>query len=169
MNPLLVPIDALNRAGVRYVVVGGFAAVMLGVNRVTADIDIVLDLDPAQVRRAIEALLAVGLSSRLPVDPRLFADPATRDKWIREKHMLVFTMIDAAGRGVSVNLFVESPVDFENLFARSSGASVQGTSLRLCAIDDLIDMKRAAGRPRDLLDVADLELIRDRLGGGSAP
>jgi len=126
MSPFLAAISALNRSGVRYVVVDGFAAVMHGVNRVTADIEIVLELDPDQSHRAIEALLAAGLSSRLPVDPLLFADVTTSEKWIRENRMLVLTMIDPAGRGVSVDVFVQSPVDFEGLVNRSSSATVQG-------------------------------------------
>ena len=68
--PLFEPIfDALNRNGVRYVVVGGVAVVLHGVARLTGDLDLAVDLTPSEARKAIDALVACGFRSRLPVDP----------------------------------------------------------------------------------------------------
>ena len=55
--------DALNRARVRYVVVGGFATVLHGHARLTADIDLVIDLSPAEVRKALDTPCARSTSS----------------------------------------------------------------------------------------------------------
>lgn len=57
----------LEQADVRFVVVGGVAVVIQGYARLTADIDLVIDLDPPNVRRTIDALVARGLRPLLPV------------------------------------------------------------------------------------------------------
>ena len=57
MPELLEPIfDALNRADVRYVVVGGLATVLHGYARLTADVDLIVDLVPAEARKTIAAI-----------------------------------------------------------------------------------------------------------------
>jgi uncharacterized protein (DUF1330 family) len=58
---------ALERAGVRYLVVGGVAVVLHGFLRTTADLDLVIQLDPANVRRALDALTDLGYQPRAPV------------------------------------------------------------------------------------------------------
>ncbi len=51
---------ALQDAKVRYVLVGGLAVLLQGVDRLTAVIDLIVDLAPGQASRAVETLLAIG-------------------------------------------------------------------------------------------------------------
>jgi len=74
----------------RYVVVGGLALVLHGVDRLTADIDLAVDLAPEAAAILIATLLAAGYRPAAPVDARLFADPATRAAWRRERGMQAF-------------------------------------------------------------------------------
>lgn len=157
---LLEPLfDALNRAGVRYVVVGGVATVLHGFARLTADVDLAVDLSPTEARKAIAALVGLGLRPRPPVDPMTFADPDIRGSWIRDKGMRVFSLWDPARPMREVDLFVEHPVSFEDLFARAEVMPLATTSARVASIPDLIELKRRAGRPQDLLDIEALEAI----------
>ena len=152
--------SALNAANVRYVVVGGLAVVMHGYPRLTADIDLVVDLAPLEARRAVDALLALGLKARAPEDAIGFAHAETRQRWIDEKGITVFSFYDPKNPLISLDLFVKEPMPFQQLIARSEVFDVGGTSVRIAAIDDLIAMKRSVGRPQDLLDVEALEAIR---------
>jgi hypothetical protein len=161
--PIFEPVfDALNSESVRYVVVGGVAVVLHGHPRLTADVDLVLDLAPAEALRAIRALDRFGLKPRAPVDPRGFADPEVRRSWIEEKGMTVFTMQDPLDPRRTVDLFVEPPMDFEDLWNRSKVVDMGGTRIRIGSIEDLIEMKRSVGRPQDLLDVEALEELKRR-------
>jgi hypothetical protein len=169
MNPFIRVIEALNRNDVRYVVVGGFAAMLHGNNRATVDLDLVVDLDANEVRKVIRVLQSLGLTSRLPVDPLQFADAETRQSWVREKQMIVFTMTDPTHPTFVVDLFAENPIDFATLYQRGLTMTLQGQPLRVCSIDDLIDMKTRSGRPRDLLDVKALRALQSRKGNGCAP
>jgi hypothetical protein len=167
MNAFLRVVDALNRENVPYVVVGGFAALLHGNNRFTADLDLVVDLQPENARRAIHALTALGLKSRLPVDPLLFADAAVRARWRREKNMMVFSLHDPAAPMLVVDLFVDPPRSFDRLRLHSVVITADHTPVRVCSIDDLIEMKSQTDRPQDALDVQNLRVIRSRHTGGS--
>lgn len=150
---------ALNDAGVRYVVVGGLAVVLHGHARLTVDVDLVVDLDGEEARKAIETLVGVGLRPRVPVDPLQFTDRAVREGWIRDKGMQVFSMFDPANPMRVVDLFVEHPIPFEELWARALSLQLRTTTVRVASIPDLIELKRRAGRPQDLADVERLEAI----------
>jgi hypothetical protein len=151
--------SALNVAGVRYVVVGGVAAVLHGHARLTADLDLVVDLSAPQAKRTIETLVALGLEPRAPVDPLGFADPSQRAAWIKEKNMEVFSMWSRKDPMLIVDLFVQDPIPFEELWDRSLAIALGNTTVRVAAIADLISMKRRAGRPQDLLDIEELRRI----------
>ncbi len=159
LEPLFI---ALNGAQVRYVVVGGLATVLHGFARLTADVDLVVDLEPVAARRAISVLVGEGFQPRSPVDPYEFADPGRRAEWSRDKGMRVFSMRDAANPLREVDLFVESPMEFDGLWNRADLMNLGTVDVRVAAIPDLITLKRMAGRPQDLADIAALEEILRR-------
>jgi hypothetical protein len=150
---------ALNRAQVRYVVVGGVAMVLHGHARLTVDIDLVVDLDDEPAARAIDALIAMGLRPRAPVNPRDFADRSIREAWVRDRAMQVFSVSDPANPMRAIDLFVTYPIPFEALWTRSQVFDIQGAPVHVASIEDLIHLKRLAGRPQDEADVRELEAI----------
>jgi hypothetical protein len=165
--PLFEPVfSALNRAEIRYVVVGGLAVVLHGHPRLTADVDLVVDLAPTSARHAIEALLGLGLKARVPADPLGFADPLQRQAWISEKNLQVFSMFSPSNPLLSLDLFVREPIPFEDLWSRAEAFDIGGVTVRVASLDDLITMKRVVGRPQDLLDVEALEAIKQARRGG---
>ena len=70
--------QTLNEDGIRYVVVGGVAVVLHGHPRMTADIDLVVDLEPGAAKQTIRTLTRMGLRPRVPVEPEAFADATQR-------------------------------------------------------------------------------------------
>lgn len=152
---------ALNAHHVRYLVAGGVAVVLHGYVRLTADLDLVVDLAEKQAAAAIVALSELGLRPRLPVDAKLFADPKIRQQWVRDRGMRVFTMHDPADPLVAVDLFADPPGDFEELWRRGEDVPLETVTVKVVSVDDLIAMKREAGRPKDLLDIAELERLRE--------
>ena len=158
---------ALNAAGVRYVVVGGVAVVLHGFARVTGDIDLIVDLAPEESRKAIDTLVGIGFRARAPVDATLFADAQVRAAWIRDKHLRVFSLWDPLQPVREVDLFVESPIAFAALWERSVLIDIGETQVRVASIDDLVALKRLAGRPQDHLDIAELEALAARRRGSS--
>lgn len=157
---LFAPIfRALHDGDVRYVVVGGVAAVLHGYPRLTVDVDLIVDLESEEATKAINVLTALGLVPRVPVAASEFADRDKRESWIRDKHMRVFTMIDRTNPLRQVDLFAESPIPFESLWQRSQLLSLDGIVVRVAAIEDVIALKRVAARPQDMVDIEALEAI----------
>ena len=155
-------LERLAERGGRFVVVGGLAVVLHGHPRLTVDLDLVIDLEPAAARRTIEALTSLGLRPLAPVDPLGLADPARRRAWIEEKGMRVFSFYDPHDPLRIVDLFVEPPFDFEALWSNASVMKLGRVAVRVAAISDLIRMKRQAGRAQDLDDIRHPAPRRDR-------
>ncbi len=73
----------------------------------------------------------MGLRPRVPVDPEAFADPDQRQRWIEERGMMVFNLYDPKDPLRSVDLFVQPPIPFDELWSRS----------RLIGLPSLMDFK----------------------------
>ncbi len=101
----------------------------------------------------------------MPVDPRTFSDPVIRKGWIEEKGMKVFQMRALNDPMRSVDIFVESPIEFEELWNRSETVMVGETPIRIASIGDIIALKRKVGRPKDMADISDLEEIMSLQNG----
>lgn len=151
---------ALENGAVRYVVVGGMATVLHGYARLTADVDIIVDQDPDEARKAIRALAALGFVPRAPVNAEDYADANVRQRWLQDKGMRVLSMWDPQHPMREVDLFVENPIDFDLLYERSQIVTLTTTTVRIASIEDLIQLKRLANRPEDQRDIEALQAIR---------
>jgi len=149
--------ECMNAAGIRYVCVGGIAVLLHGVDRVTADLDLVVELTPASSLKAIEALLAAGYRAKIPADPRGFADPKIRRQWLDEKHMQVLSFWDTTRARPDVDILVEYPLDFETLYTQSVPVTLGRGTYRIASVEHLIAMKRNAGRAKDMQDIEELQ------------
>jgi hypothetical protein len=152
-------LKALNDVDVRFLVVGGVAVVLHGYLRTTADLDLVVELSPDNLGRALDALEKSGFRPRPPVPLRLFADPETRRSWIETKHMEVFSLWHADLPGFEVDLFVEEPFDFDQAWDRRVDVQLDSTHAPVVCLGDLLDLKRRSGRARDLEDAEALETL----------
>jgi hypothetical protein len=152
----------LAAARIRFVLVGGLALVLHGLDRLTADVDLVIDLSTESARAAVQALTAAGYRPLAPVDPIALADPAQRLEWQTVRNMQVFSFWDSTNTRPTVDVMLASPVPFEDLWASASVMNIGGHEVRVASIEHLIRMKAAAGRAQD---VADIERLRARLEG----
>ena len=145
----------------RYLVVGGVAVVLHGHLRTTLDLDLVLHLDPDNLERALGVFSDLGFQPRAPVPLRAFANPETREAWAREKNMTVFSLWHPEHQGFAVDLFLQEPFDFDAAYQRALVVPIRGIEATVLSLPDLIEMKRAVGRPEDLTDI---QALRDLLG-----
>ena len=140
----LTLLRVLRDHGVDFVVIDGFSLAAHGYVRGMKDVDIVPDPAAANLRRLVEALRALEAK---PDEAGL----AGGGNWVLETvHGRLDVMQDVPG----------AP-GYEALRARAVAHDVpEAGPLAFAGLDDLIAMKRAAGRPQDLIDIAELERSR---------
>ena len=155
--------SVIAQSGARYLVVGGVAVVLHGHPRFTADLDLAVQLDRDNVLRLITALKELDYRPRAPVEAEALADASTRESWIRDKGLVVFSLHSPRFPATEIDLFVEEPFDFDEAYGRAFRADMNGTIVPVASIADLIAIKRVAGRTRDLEDIAALEAIQKEL------
>jgi predicted nucleotidyltransferase len=156
-------IRALADAGVEFILVGGVAAIVHGSSRLTRDVDIVYRRSPDNLRRLVLALA--------PYHPYLRgAPPGLPFRWdvATLEHGLNFTLTTDLG---SLDLLGEITGGgaFENLAPHTLRIQIFGVECSCLDLEQLIQVKRAAGRPRDLEAVAELETILEERRRGKEP
>lgn len=159
--------ESLNSSSVRYVVVGGIAVNLHGHQRFTKDVDVVIELAPDHSIKALEALRSIGFEPRVPVNLKDFGNEAVRESWVRDKGMVVLQMYNDKTR-MTVDVFVQYPMDFEALWSSAGEAELSRASIRFASLNHLIEMKEAVSRPQDIADVAALREIQQLLNEESS-
>lgn len=154
-------VRALNEANVRYLIVEGLAVNAHGFVRLTRAVDIVLALDPENAASGLHALLAIGYQLAIPATPEQFAHAETRENWRATKQMIVLKLWSDQHRRTPVDIFVYEPFDFDDESRAASALEIcAGVSAPVVSIGTLIEMKRAAARPQDLIDIEELQRLR---------
>ena len=154
--------DALNRADVAYLVVGGLAVNAHGYVRMTMDIDLVIALNPENILKALHGLEEARFRPAVPVTPEQFADPANRKRWREEREMRVLKLWSDKYRLSPVDIFIYEPFDFAVEYARAQRLELrEGLSVPIVSLEALLTMKREAGRPQDLADIEALLEVAD--------
>lgn len=142
-----------DKAGIRYLVVGGIAVVLHGFLRATADLDLMVALDPKNLDIFLKLLKEKGYKPKAPVPIESFADAEKRKEWIHDKGMKVFSLYHPQKLGELIDVFVEEQLPFKEAYARKKTVKFGTVQINLMSIADLITLKKKAGRPQDLQDI----------------
>ena len=153
-------VKALNGAKVKYLIVGGLAVVAHGYERLTNDVDLVISLKRQNIIRGLRALTGIGYNLKIPVTPEQFADPKLREKWRREKNMVVLQLWSGIHRRTPVDVFVHEPFDFQKEYSRAIREPVFGAGTAfIVSYKTLLRSKKTAGRGQDLVDIDKLRKL----------
>ena len=147
----LIPLLVENE--IDFIIVGGAAATAYGSARLTLDLDIVYSRDNLNLERIVRALE--------PIQPYLRgAPPGLPFEWSVQtlKKGLNFTLITTLG---ALDLLGEivGGGGYEELKPETIRIQVAGAECRCLSLEQLIEVKRAAGRPKDLEAIAELQQI----------
>ena len=138
-------LGAFENSNVEYLVVGGWAVSIHSEPRFTKDLDLLVGSSRENLIRAADALQRFGA-------PETIADQASA----LEPDEFLFLGSPPA----RVDLLTSIPgVEFDEAYARRAEVELAGITVSVISKEDLIRAKRAAGREKDLRDVAALERV----------
>lgn len=147
---------ALARHGVDYLVIGGVAAQVHGRRRTTQDLDVTPAPDPENFRRLAAALVALdaypvelGPAAPAPTAEQLTVAPVVPPLTTRHGELHILNEVPGA-------------TAYAGMRTRALTTDLDGIAVRIVAVDDLIRMKQATGRPGDIEDIAALTTVAQR-------
>lgn len=148
-------LSALSESAVDFVVIGGVAVLLQALPRFTKDLDIVYDPSPANLRRLGDLLVRLHARLRgLPEDLPFVPDARA----LRQTQILT---LETDLGGLDLLLAPDGSPPYDELRRRADVFELDDMAFRVAAIDDLIAMKQAAGRPQDLADLEALRVARE--------
>lgn len=151
--------STLSRHRVNYLLIGGLAVSLHGVERATMDIDITVATSPDNLAALLDAARELKLAPVLPVPVEALTDIELLRRWHAERNLESFALRAPGLSGVTVDILPFPPVDYDQMRMRAVMFEVGEVQIPVVSIPDLIALKRAVGRPIDLSDIAHLERI----------
>lgn len=151
----------LHRHKVEYVLIGGLAVALHGVERNTMDIDVCVVLSPVNLQHLIEAAKELHLSPMLPVPLETLSDIETLKQWHLHRNLQAFSLRSADMAGVTLDVLLFPPVDPASMCQRALQINVSGVPVNLASIHDLIALKQSVARPIDLADIEHLKRLQN--------
>ena len=145
---------ALEAEKVTYAIVGGYAVALHGVVRGTVDVDIAIQWNLKNLKKAEKALKELGLISLLPLDATNIFQ--FRDEYVANRNLIAWNFYNPLNPTQQVDLLINYDLNgpkVTKLIKTGVG------SIRILNLDELVQMKTKSGRPQDLEDVKALKLV----------
>ena len=152
-------LGALAKAGVEFIVGGGVACVLHGVERVTMDVDVAVQMQADNFGKFVSVMSQLGLKPRVPIPPESLLDPQTVRMMVEEKQALVFSFIDPDRPFRHVDLFIRNDLSYASLIHDVEWKDIHGLRIRVISRQRLLAIKLAIHPPR-AKDAIDIEWLR---------
>lgn len=149
----------LDDHGVRFVVIGGVAGAVHGSPSITQDLDVCYDRRPDNLERLAEALVSVNARLRgAPPDVPFILDARTLargDFFTFSTDVGPLDLLGTPSGATGYDALARNALVFE----------LDDLTVKVASLEDLMAMKRAAGRPQDLKELEILGALRDEISG----
>ncbi len=145
--------SALADKGIRYAIVGGHAVALHGAVRGTVDIDIALAWNFRSLQATEQALQDIGLVSRLPISAEDVFE--FRDEYAQKRNLIAWNFYNPDNITEQVDIIIT----YDLKGRKVKKIETSGGIVRILNRKDLIEMKRASGRPQDLEDIKALRKL----------
>jgi predicted nucleotidyltransferase len=149
-------LELLNSAGVKYLVLGGYAVNHYGYHRATDDLDIWIAIDPDNAKKISLTLQEFAGLAESEVEPSMF---------LQERKVVVI-----GHEPVRVDILTSpSAIDFETSYSRRNLVNWDGVDVPLISFEDLKINKQASGRQKDIADLENLPAVAAKRGKRTSP
>ena len=142
---------ALQKAGVKYAIAGGYAVALHGAVRGSVDVDVVIATTLKSFEKFEAVMKSLGLESRIPVTGKDVFN--FRKEYIEKRNLIAWSFCNSNNSTELVDLIITHDLNQMKYSAKLFGK----TSVQVISKEDLILMKKQSGRPQDLEDIKALE------------
>ncbi len=136
-------LQALNREGARYLLIGGYAVAFHGYPRATKDLDLWIEASPENATRVLAAIRDF-FGETLGLEEGDFLSPGV-------------IQLGYAPNRIDLVILPDEPLAFGEAYARAEETRVEGIPVRVVGREDLLALKRASGLAQDRADLEALE------------
>ncbi|QQR97767.1 MAG: hypothetical protein IPK18_13170 [Sphingobacteriales bacterium] len=143
----------LYKHDIRYLLTGGLAVNLYGVNRMTADIDLILDLTKENIKKFHSVIRKINFIPLLPLPFELLADKIERLKIIEEKNLVAYSFYNKTKKFLNIDVIIDIPKSFSELWENRIVKTTDDYQINLIGFDDLILLKEYANRVQDKNDI----------------
>lgn len=155
---------ALAEAKVDFVVAGGVAVVLHGVERLTLDLDLALKMTKENLDRFLQTIHKLELQPRVPVSAETLTDPESIQRIVREKGALVFSFVDLNQPIRQLDVFLTKDLSYDQLAQDALAIELDGNRIKIASLEKMLEIKKGIGSPRekDLTDIRELERLKQQ-------
>lgn len=119
----------------------------------TADIDILLDFEEANIERFEKAIKLVNYSSSIPISLKSMVDKNERDRLIQDKNMVVYSFFNPRAGYMSLDILIDTPLGFEVMWEQREERNQDNFQINLVSLKHLIELKEYSNRKQDQDDI----------------
>ncbi|MDW7693929.1 nucleotidyl transferase AbiEii/AbiGii toxin family protein [Flammeovirgaceae bacterium SG7u.111] len=153
--------QSLQTHGVKYVVTGGVAVNIYGIQRMTVDLDLVVDLNAENLKQFRKVVDQIGLQTSLPIRLEAFADNSFRRIMIHQKNMIAYSFFNTGPKLFVVDVIIDMPIPFDEIWKQRETRHVEGIDIEIISIEHLIALKKESDREVDQSDIAALSKLKN--------
>lgn len=153
MNLFELVFRELNKAKVKYLVVGGVAVNLYGYVRFTGDLDLLITLDEENINKMDKVMKKLKYSERLPISIFALSDKKQVKNWIKEKNLKAYTFNPPKNNLLQIDIIIEDSLKFESYENNKNVKTMGKLKIPVVSIEDIIKMKKKANREKDILDL----------------
>lgn len=143
---------------VDYLVIGGVALVLHGVVRLTIDLDIMLLPESDNLKKFVSAVEKLGYKSKLPLNANDINFKTLRG-WRRTRNLEALSFWNPSKPQRSIDVLIEPAIDYSEASKKKKIVRAGAICIPIACTEDLIKLKKAAGRPQDLADIESLRIL----------
>ncbi|MDY6967639.1 MAG: hypothetical protein SVR08_03135 [Spirochaetota bacterium] len=160
-NYLLEMINDLFVNNIDFIIAGGVALVLHGIERMTLDLDISVSMTESNLNKLIITLKNMGLTPRVPVPAESLLDPVKRRSFVTDKNAMVFTFIDTNNPFRQIDIFLTDDLSYNALIDDTDILTINNNEIYVLTKNKLLELKERIDpkRDKDIFDINQLKKL----------
>ena len=151
----------LQKFEVRYVVCGGLAVNLHGIPRMTADVDIIIDLTVDNLKRFEDCTTEINYQLGIPVKIVDLSDEIKRKNLIESKNLITLSFFNYDKNFLALDVVIHFPIPFDELWNQRIIRKEGNINVNVVSIEHLINLKEFSNRIQDRQDIYFLSKIKN--------